>query len=164
MLHKTIMKSIFRTLHLFSETRLQKRRQFVEDFFVIDGTTHSKRNLKCDTTSLAVTKALENMVRAGFRTEYTEDTAVDIVTRRQCFGREICLRMVEDRQKENHVYSKRKTKGIAKRAVHEFETLILLYHQLSDYSVEFTNFLEDIRYDDVRENSINCLDLFPECH
>lgn len=136
----------------------------MEDFFVIDGTTRSKRNLKCDTTSLAVTKALENMVKAGFNTKYTEDAAVDIATRRQCFGSEICLRMVEDRRKENLIDSDRKTKGIVKRAVHEFETLILLYHQLSDYSVEFTNFLKDIKYDDVRDNSLNCFDLFPDCH
>ena len=69
------------------------------------------------------------MVRAGLQTEYTDDTAVDIGTRRQCFGREICLRMLEDQQKANNMDSKRKSEGIAKRAVHEFETLLLLYHQ-----------------------------------
>ena len=136
----------------------------MEDFFTVYGTHSTKRQLKCDTTSLAVTKALENMVSAGFHIDHTEDTSRNIVTRRQCFGREICLRMVEDRQKKNNEDNKGHLESISKRAVHEFETLILLYPQLSDYSVEFTEFLKDIRYDEAPEHSLSCFALFPNCN
>ena len=136
----------------------------MEDFFTVYDMRSSKRNLKCDTTTLAVTKALENMASAGLRMDHPEDTTRDIVSRRQCFGREICLRMVEDRQKKNNVDNKGHFESIIKRAVYEFETLIILYHQLSDYSIEFTEFLKDIRYDEAPENSLSCFDLFPNCN
>ena len=89
-----------------------------------------------------------------------EDKNIDIVTQRQCFGREICLRLVENRIETKYG---RDSRSAIEKAVHEFETLYLLYTQLSDNSLQFTKFLEDIKHKEEPQTPLACLDIFPEC-
>ena len=89
-----------------------------------------------------------------------EDKNIDIVTQRQCFGREICLRLVENRIETK---SSRESRSAIEEAVHEFETLYLLYTQLSDHSLRFTNFLDDIKHGEEPQTPFACLDIFPGC-
>ena len=113
-------------------------------------------------TSLAVTKALENMANAAMRFEIGKDQIDDIEVRRQCFGREVCLRMIEDRRlKSGHHVGVQNT--IFQNLVRNFETMFLLYIQLNDYSLEFQEFLKKIKYDEVSNNPIGCFEMFPEC-
>ena len=121
----------------------------------------SKRTNHCDSTYLGVTKALANIAKASMDVNLSiEDKNIDIVTQRQCFGREICLRLVENRIE---IKSRRESQGAFEKAVHEFETLYLLYTQLSDNSLQFTKFLDDIKHGEEPQTPLACLDIFPEC-
>ena len=149
-------------MFIFVEKRLQTRKQFIQEFVKNDGTLGDRRKLKCDTTSLAVTKALENMAKAGVGINIQEDRTNDIGIRRQCFGREICLRMIEGR-KNKIVRGTLQNTGY-QRLVHEFETIFLLYNQLNDHSLQFNEFLENIKYNEEPNNPISCFDMFPHCY
>ena len=121
-----------------------------------------RRLLKCDATSLAVTKALENMVKAIVEINYKEGTIDDIGLRHQCFGREICLRMVEGRK--NNLDVERLQQSGYQHLVHEFETALLLYHQLNDHSLEFNDFLDRVKYNEEPSDPMSCFDMFPDCY
>ena len=110
---------------------------------------------------MGVTKALANIAEASMDINFSiEDKNIDIVTQRQCFGREICLRLVESRIETT---PSRESRSAIEEAVHEFETLYLLYTQLSDNSFRFTNFLDDIKHGEEPQTPLACLDIFPEC-
>ena len=91
---------------------------------------------------------------------FIEEQEEDVEKRRQCFGRELCLRMVEE---QNDRKSSHNQSNIFNRVVNEFETLFLMYHQTSDHSIAFTNFLDDIRHDEEPQHFIGCYDMFPHC-
>ena len=142
------------------EYRLQRRNQYIKDFLSArdDSPEHTKRNFKCDTTRISVTKALENMVRAGFNMNgFKEEFEEDVQKRRQCFGRELCLRMLEDRRERKPIQQQEISLN---HMISEFEKLFLMYQQLSDHSVPFTRFLEDIRYDEQPKHFVGCYDMF----
>ena len=145
------------------EYRLQRRNQYINDFLEPsdDSSKHTKRNLKCDITRISVIKALENMVRVGMGMNgFKEEQKEDIKKRRQCFGRELCLRMLEDRKRRK---PNQQVESTLNHMISEFETLFLMYHQLSDHSIPFTSFLDDIRHGEQPENFVGCFDMFPEC-
>ena len=102
------------------------------------------------------------MANAAMALEINENPIDDIEVRRQCFGREVCLRMIEDRSsKSGHVGAQG---TIFEGLVRHFETMFLLYIQLSDHSLEFQEFLTKIKYDEAPNNPIGCFDMFPECY
>ena len=145
----------------FSESKLRKRQEFAADFIRSKHLKRSKRTDHCDSTYMGVTKALANIAKASMDAKFSiENKNIDIVTQRQCFGREICLRLVENRIKTK---SRLGSRSAFKKAVYEFETLYLLYTQLSDNSLQFTDFLDDIKHGEEPQNPLACLDIFPEC-
>ena len=140
-----------------------------------NGTMSSKRKCKVDVTSLAVAKALENMAKSAANTIAATKGKVDLMdedigNRRQCFGRELCLRMLEDHQSKSskgevplgNNYSDDDA-NIFSNAVHKFETLFLQYMQLDDHSLEFLEFLQKVQHDEVSDDPLNCFDYFPDC-
>ena len=147
--------------YFFPESKLRRRQEFAIDFFRSGHLNRSKRTERCDSTYLGVTKALANIAEASMDINFSiEDKNIDIVTQRQCFGREICLRLVESRIETT---PSRESRSAIEKAVHEFETLYLLYTQLSDNSFRFTNFLDDIKHGEEPQTPLACLDIFPEC-
>ena len=141
---------------------MQKRNTFIKDF--IEADEHmpetTRRNLKCDSTRLSVIKALENMAKAGMKLNGFKEEPEDIEKRQQCFGRELCIRLLEDRNDRKSNYDQ---SNIYNKIVNEFETLFLMYHQLSDPSIAFTDLLEDVRYNEEPKYFIGCYDMFPNC-
>ena len=147
--------------YFFPESKLRKRQEFATDFFRSGHFNRSKRTDHCDSTYIGVTNALANIAKASMDVNFsTGDKNIDIVTQRQCFGREICLRLVENRIR---IKSRRESQGAFEKAVHEFETLYLLYTQLSDNSLRFTKFLDDVKHGEEPQTPLACLDIFPEC-
>ena len=150
-------------MFLIAESRLLSRNQFIDDFLKskVGSALTTKRHLKCDSTRLSVIKALENMAKTGMQMHgFIEEQEDDVDKRRQCFGRELCLRMVEE---QNDRKWNQKPNNTFDRVVNEFETLFLMYHQTSDYSIAFTNFLDDIRHEEEPKHFIGCYDMFPNC-
>ena len=147
--------------YFFPESKLRKRQEFATDFFRSGHFNRSKRTDHCDSTYIGVTNALANIAKASMDVNFsTGDKNIDIVTQRQCFGREICLRLVENRIVTKY---SREGRSAIDEAVHEFETLYLLYTQLSDNSLQFTKFLDDIKHGEEPQTPLACLDIFPEC-
>ena len=138
-----------------------RRNQFITDFLEGNSQDSSRRNMKCDSTRLSVFKALENMAKAGAQLDgFNKESDDDIETRRQCFGRELCIRMLEDQRAKKSNLGQSNT---FQYLVNEFETLFLMYHQLSDSSIAFTDFLNDIRNNDEPKYFVGCYDMFPNC-
>ena len=138
-----------------------RRKQFITDFLEGSSQNVSRRNMKCDSTRLSVFKALENMAKAGVHLGgYSEESDDDIETRQQCFARELCIRMLEEQRARKSNHGQR---SAFQYLVNEFETLFLMYHQLSDRSIAFIDFLDNIRNNDEPKYFVSCYDMFPNC-